>query len=137
SIFFPLISSKQQTTIDSQKSTASEVNNRQPQGSAIMQLRERFSSGVELRTAVQAEVANPKNPQRGTSNKTTQLDNSATTNHLRKDTSNNKGHGNANHATESTQKSASQTRIDVNAVDFLFNKFCFLNQILIEVQHFD
>ncbi|KAG5054844.1 hypothetical protein JHK85_007354 [Glycine max] len=81
----------------------------------FIKYRERFSSGVELRTAVQAEVANPKNPQRGTSNKTTQLDNSATTNHLRKDTSNNKGHGNANHATESTQKSASQTRIDVNA----------------------
>ncbi|KAL5158211.1 Protein neuralized [Glycine soja] len=97
-----------------QKSTASEVNNRQPQGSAIMQLRERFSSGAELRTAVQAEVANPKSPQRGTANKTTQLDNSATTDHLSKDTSNNKGHGNANHATESTQKSASQTRIDHN-----------------------
>ncbi|KAG4975000.1 hypothetical protein HKD37_11G032326 [Glycine soja] len=97
-----------------QKSIASEVNNRQPQGSAIMQLRESFSSGAELRTAVQAEVANPKSPQRGTTNKTTQLDNSATTDHLSKDTSNNKGHGNANHATESTQKSVSQTRIDHN-----------------------
>ena len=58
----------------------------------FIKYRERFSSGVELRTAVQAEVANPKNPQRGTSNKTTQLDNSATTNHLRKDTSNNTYH---------------------------------------------
>ncbi|KHN34106.1 hypothetical protein glysoja_045019 [Glycine soja] len=72
--------------------------------------RERFSSGAELRTAVQAKVANPKSPQRGTANKTTQLDNSTTTDHLSKDTSNNKGHGNANHATESTQKSASQTK---------------------------
>ena len=103
----------------------------------FIKYRERFSSGAELRTAVQAEVANPKSPQRGTTNKTTQLDNSATTDHLSKDTSNNKGHGNANHATESTQKSASQTRIDVNVVDFLFNKLCFLNQILTEVQHFD
>ncbi|RZB57423.1 hypothetical protein D0Y65_046191, partial [Glycine soja] len=64
--------------------------------------RERFSSGAELRIAVQAEVANRKSPQRGIVNKTTQLDNSATTDHLSKDTSNNKGHGNANHATEST-----------------------------------
>lgn len=65
----------------------------------FIKYRERFSSGAELRTAVLAEVANPKSPQRGTANKTTQLDNSATTDHLSKDTSNNKGHGNANHAT--------------------------------------
>ncbi|TKY72646.1 dentin sialophosphoprotein [Spatholobus suberectus] len=72
-----------------QKTTASEVNNKQPQGSAIMQLRERlFSSGVELRTPVQAEVAIPRSPQRETVNNTTQLDNSATTDQLRKDTSN-------------------------------------------------
>ena len=68
----------------------------------FIKYRERFSSGAELRTAVQAEVANPKSPQRGTANKSTQLDNSATTDHLSKDTSNNKGHGNANHATKST-----------------------------------
>ena len=35
----------------------------------FIKYRERFSSGVELRTAVQAEVANPKSPQRGTANK--------------------------------------------------------------------
>ena len=74
--------------------------------------RERFSSGAELRTPVQTELANPRSPQRETVNKTTQLDNSVTTDQLSKDTSNKKGHGNANHATESTQKSASQTRID-------------------------
>uniref|UniRef100_A0A0R0I3Z8 RING-type domain-containing protein n=1 Tax=Glycine max TaxID=3847 RepID=A0A0R0I3Z8_SOYBN len=91
-----------------QKSTASEVNNSQPHGYAIMQL----SSGAELRTPVQTELANPRSPQRETVNKTTQLDNSVTTDQLSKDTSNKKGHGNANHATESTQKSASQTRID-------------------------
>ncbi|KAG4924694.1 hypothetical protein JHK87_050234 [Glycine soja] len=66
---------------------------------AAIYCRERFSSGAELRTVVQAEVANPKSPQRGTTNNTTQLDKSATTDHLSKDTSNNKGHGNANHAT--------------------------------------
>ncbi|CAJ1975964.1 unnamed protein product [Sphenostylis stenocarpa] len=95
-----------------QKSASSEVNNRQPQGSAIMQLRERFSIGVELRTPVQVEVANPRSSQRKTVNKKTQLGNAATTDQRRKDTRNQTAQSSANHATESTQKSVSQTRID-------------------------
>ncbi|WVZ19905.1 hypothetical protein V8G54_007227 [Vigna mungo] len=97
-----------------QNSTSCEVNNRQSQGSAIMQLRERFSSGVEPRTAVQAEVANPRSPQREAVNKTTQLGNSATTDQVRKDTRNQTAHESANHATKSPQKCVSYTRIDHN-----------------------
>ncbi|KAL2340117.1 hypothetical protein Fmac_008057 [Flemingia macrophylla] len=99
-----------------QKSIESEVNNRQPPGGSaiIMQLRERFSSGAELRTPVQTEVANPRSPQRETVNNNRQLNNSATTNQLRKDKSNQTTRGTVNHAKESTQKSVSHARIDHN-----------------------
>lgn len=93
-----------------QKSTASEVSNRQPQGSTIMQLREKFSTGAELRTPVQAEVANSRNPRKDTVNNTKQSDNSATTDQLSKDTSNKTTNGTSNRATKSRQKSVSQTR---------------------------
>ncbi|XP_027339004.1 GATA zinc finger domain-containing protein 7-like [Abrus precatorius] len=92
----------------SQKSTASEVN-RQQQGSAIMQLRERFNIGVELRTTVQGEVASPRNPHREIVNNNTQLANFPSTDQLSKDTSSQTPHGIANHSTESTQKSVSHT----------------------------
>ncbi|XP_020232539.1 ras guanine nucleotide exchange factor Y [Cajanus cajan] len=100
-----------------QKSTESEVNNnRQPPGGSaiIMQLRERFSSGAELRTPVQTEVANARSPQRETVNNTPQLNNSATTKQLRKDKSNKTACGTSIHATQSTQKSVSQAKIDHN-----------------------
>ncbi|RDX89691.1 hypothetical protein CR513_28549, partial [Mucuna pruriens] len=96
-----------------QKSTASEVNNRQPQGSAIMQLRAKFSSGAELRTPVQAEVANSRSPH-GEIVNNTKLGKSATADQLSKDTSNQTARGTANHASESTQKPVLQNTIDRN-----------------------
>ncbi|KAK7329394.1 hypothetical protein VNO77_23560 [Canavalia gladiata] len=88
-----------------------------PQGSAILQLRERFSTRVESRTTVQAEVASLRNPRREIVeivNSTTQLDNIPSTDQLSKDTSSKTAHASANHSSKSTQNSVSQTTVDHN-----------------------
>ncbi|GAU51433.1 hypothetical protein TSUD_301990 [Trifolium subterraneum] len=95
-----------------QKSTSSEVNRQvqQPHGSAIMQLREKFSTAVEQKSTVQTEVANTRNPSKEIVNNTTQLENSSIANQINKETSSQVPHGTASHSIESTQKSVSQTR---------------------------
>nr|KYP50117.1 Protein neuralized [Cajanus cajan] len=105
-----------------QKSTESEVNNnRQPPGGSaiIMQLRERFSSGAELRTPVQTEVANARSPQRETVNNTPQLNNSATTKQLRKDKSNKTAYVKALHHDSKETTEATTTMIDSNLNDMV------------------
>ncbi|WJX28022.1 RING-type E3 ubiquitin transferase [Trifolium repens] len=94
-----------------QKSTSSEVNRQvQPQGSAIMQLREKFSTAVEQKSTVQTEVANAQNTRKEIVNNITQLENSSIAAQISKDTSSQVPHGTASHSFKSTQKSVSQTR---------------------------
>ncbi|KAJ1399975.1 Zinc finger, RING-type [Sesbania bispinosa] len=91
-----------------QKSSVSEVN-RQQQGSAIMQLRERFKIRNEHRTSTLAEVSDPRSPSREivSSTSTTQMDNFPTSNQLSKDT-----HYRTVYCKEPTQNSVSQTSAD-------------------------
>ncbi|KAK7303829.1 hypothetical protein RJT34_14746 [Clitoria ternatea] len=116
-----------------QKSTASEVN-RQPQGSAIMQLREKFSSGTELKIKDQVDKANPRSPKKEivNNNNSTQLENSPATNQISKETSSKTAQ-----PTESTQKSVSQTTVDHSreeahpSSDVINQETCF------QAQHYD
>lgn len=97
--------------------------------------REKFSIGVENRTTVQAEVAEPTSPSRDKVNNTVQYDNSPTTNQLSKDTCSQTAHGTTNHSPESTQKSLSRASVDHNkeethpSSDATFQEICF------EAQH--
>ncbi|CAL0334931.1 unnamed protein product [Lupinus luteus] len=88
------------------KSTASEVN-RQPQGSAIMQLRERFSTGADNRTTGQIEVAEPRSPP-------ILFDASPTTGHHSKNTCSLTVQTTADRSPEFKQKSVSETSVDHN-----------------------
>ncbi|KAE9598691.1 hypothetical protein Lal_00022382 [Lupinus albus] len=89
-----------------QKSTASEVN-RQPQGSAIMQLRERFSTGADNKTTGKIEVAEPRSPP-------IQFDASPTTGHLSKNTCSLTVQSKAIHSPESMQKLVAESSVDQN-----------------------
>ncbi|KAJ1430519.1 Zinc finger, RING-type [Sesbania bispinosa] len=98
-----------------QKSSVSEVN-RQQQGSAIMQLRERFKVRNEHRTSALAEVSDSRSPSReivnSTSTSTTQMDNFPTSNQLRKDTHYRTVYSTGVHCKETTQNSVPQTSAD-------------------------
>ncbi|PON83565.1 43kDa postsynaptic protein [Trema orientale] len=61
------------------QSALSQVD-RLPQGSSIMHLRERFSSGVELSTTVQNDAVNPRSPHSEITINNSQMDNSSNLN---------------------------------------------------------
>ncbi|OIV91662.1 hypothetical protein TanjilG_26515 [Lupinus angustifolius] len=113
-----------------QKSTASEVNIK-PQGSAIMQLRERFNSGVDNRKTMRIEVAEPRSPP-------IQFDASTTTNELSKDTCSLIINNTTNHSPESTQISVSQTSVDDhNNEEARTCSDTTLQETCLEAQHID
>ncbi|CAI8590040.1 unnamed protein product [Vicia faba] len=94
-----------------QKPTSSEVSKQvQPQGSAIMQLREKFNTCVEQRSTVEAEVAKIRNPRKEIVNNITRLENSSIADQLSKDTSRQIANGTTSHTIETTEKSVSLIR---------------------------
>ena len=89
-----------------QRSTSSEENKQvQPNGSAIMQLREKFSTGYEQKSTVQAEAKNTRIPRKDIVNSVTQLENASTSDQISKEISSQIAPGTVNHSIESTQKS--------------------------------
>ncbi|CAK8531605.1 unnamed protein product [Lathyrus sativus] len=96
--------------LSDQKSTSSEVSKLvQPQGSAIMQLREKFINGVEQRSTVEAEVVKTRNARKVIGNNIRQLENSSTTDQLSKDASSEIAHGTTSHAIKTQNKYAKET----------------------------